>query len=178
MANLLGMLVTWVTFPGVILHEWAHKFFCYRAGVPVYEVKYFSLGNPAGYVRHGKITRYRDVLLISVAPLIINSMFALAMFVLPAFNFNGTVNLVFMWLGISFAMHAFPSDEDARHMWSASKGKWRLNPLALLGFPLVIIIFIANLLLVLWFDLIYAVILWGVTRYAVVTTILTVLRLL
>ena len=31
-----GFLVALVTFPGIICHEIAHKFFCDIAGVPVY----------------------------------------------------------------------------------------------------------------------------------------------
>lgn len=163
MANLLGILVTWATFPGVILHEWGHKFFCDRAGIPVYEVKYFGFGDPAGYVRHGEITRYRDAFLVTIAPFIINSIFAIAMFILPVFKVNGTIDLFFMWLGASFAMHAFPSDGDAKHLWAHSQSSWRANPVALIGFPLVIVIFIANLLRIFWFDLIYAVVLFGFT---------------
>lgn len=163
MANLLGMIVTWVTFPGVILHEWSHKFFCNIAGIPVYEVKYFSLGNPAGYVRHGEITRYRDAFLTTIAPFIINTIFALIMFIIPALNFNGILNLLFLWLGISFAMHAFPSDGDAKSLWAYSARVWKDNLVALIGFPIVGVIFIANLLRILWFDLIYAGFLFGIT---------------
>lgn len=162
MANLLGMIVTWVTFPGVILHEWSHKFFCDRAGIPVYEVKYFSFGNPAGYVRHGAITRYRDAFLTTIAPFIINTIFALIMFIVPALNINNVVNLLFIWLGVSFAMHAFPSDGDAKNLWAYSKQVWRSNLFALIGFPVVAIIIIANLLRFFWFDLIYAVFLMGI----------------
>lgn len=167
MANLLGLVVTWVTFPGVVLHEWSHKFFCDRVEVPVYEVKYFRFGDPAGYVRHGEVTRYGDAFLITIAPFIINSIVALLMFMLPAFKVTGIFNLFFVWLGVSFAMHAFPSDGDAKHIWERSKSVWRQNPVALLGFPLVIIIRIANLLRMFWFDLIYAVILYGITYGAV-----------
>ena len=34
------------TFPGVVVHEWAHAQFCERLGVPVYEVVYFQLRDP------------------------------------------------------------------------------------------------------------------------------------
>ncbi len=163
MANLLGMIVTWITFPGVILHEWSHKFFCDIAGIPVYEVKYFRLGNPAGYVKHGEITRYRDAFLTTIAPFIINTIFALIMFIVPALNFNGILNLLFIWLGISFAMHAFPSDGDAKSLWAYSTRVWRGNLVALIGFPIVGVIFIANLLRIFWFDLIYAGFLFGIT---------------
>lgn len=163
MANLLGLIVAWVTFPGVILHEWSHKFFCDRADVPVYEVCYFRLGNPVGYVKHGEITRYKDLFLITMAPFLINSVLALMMFILPSLKIEANITMFFNWLGISFAMHAFPSDGDAMHIWERSKNAWRQNPIALLGFPLVIVIVIANLLRIFWFDLIYAGLLYGIT---------------
>lgn len=48
-----GELISALTFPGVILHEWAHKLFCKRLGVKVLEVKYFQIGKKvAGYVVH------------------------------------------------------------------------------------------------------------------------------
>ncbi|HEY3272879.1 MAG TPA: DUF3267 domain-containing protein [Methanocella sp.] len=163
MANLLGILVTWITFPGVILHEWSHKFFCDRAGIPVYEVKYFRFGNPAGYVRHGEVTRYRDAFLITIAPFIVNTLCAIAMFIVPALNVDATLKIPFIWLGLSFAIHAFPSDGDAGSLWAHSKRMWRKNPVALIGFPLVIIIMLVNLLRFFWIDLIYGVVLLGVT---------------
>lgn len=153
MANLLGVIVTWFTFPGVILHEWSHKLFCDLAGIPVYEVKYFRLSNPAGYVRHGPVARYRDAFLITIALFLINSILAMALFIIPALNFNGIINLVFIWLGGSFAIHAFPSDGDAQALWNHSGNAWRSNPIALIGYPLVGIIMLANLLRMFWFDL-------------------------
>ncbi len=163
MANLLGILITWITFPGVILHEWSHKFFCDRAGIPVYEVKYFRFGNPAGYVLHGEVTRYRDAFLITIAPFIVNTLFAIAMFIVPALNIDATLKIPFVWLGLSFAIHAFPSDGDAKSMWAHSKRMWRKNPVALIGFPLVVIIVLVNILRFFWIDLIYGVVLLGVT---------------
>ncbi|HMK45620.1 MAG TPA: DUF3267 domain-containing protein [Methanocella sp.] len=173
MANLLGVIVTWITFPGVILHEWSHKTFCNIAGVPVYEVKYFTFGNPAGYVRHGEVTRYRDAFLVTIAPFIVNTIFALLAFVIPALHINDIVNIVFLWLGASFAMHAFPSNGDAKNLWNHSRQMWRSNPVALIGFPLVMIIAMANLLRIFWFDLVYAVTLYGVT-FSTVTAVLII----
>jgi hypothetical protein len=163
MANLLGILVTWATFPGVILHEWAHKFFCDRAGIPVYEVKYFRFGDPAGYVLHGEVDRYRDALLITLAPFIVNTLFAIAMFVVPVLNIDATLKIPFIWLGLSFAIHAFPSDGDAKSLWAFSKRKWRKNPIVLLGLPLILLIVLVNLLRFFWFDLIYGILLFGAT---------------
>jgi len=51
-----GKVVSLLTFPGVIVHELAHKIFCEMAGVQVYEVCYFRFGNPAGYVKHEPVS--------------------------------------------------------------------------------------------------------------------------
>jgi hypothetical protein len=150
-----GWFISLITFPGVMLHEWSHKFFCDRAGIPVYKVKYFQLGNPAGYVIHGEITRYRDALLVTIAPFLVNSLFAMIMFLFPLLFKNDLVNYVFMWLGICFGLHAFPSDGDAKSLWGHSKRMWRQNPVALLGFPLVILITIFNLLRRIGFNIFY-----------------------
>lgn len=47
-----GWLITLVTSPGVILHEYAHKHVAMAVGLQLYEVVYFRIGNPAGYVLH------------------------------------------------------------------------------------------------------------------------------
>ncbi len=69
-----GWLLALVTFPGVIVHEIAHRFFCDVTDTPVYEVAYFRPGqNPAGYVIHGPAKNLRAGLLISAGPLLINT---------------------------------------------------------------------------------------------------------
>lgn len=75
-----GALIAILTFPGIIVHEFAHKSFCQRVGVPVYEVCYFRCGNPAGYVKHGPVQRYSQAFLIGVAPFIVNSLLAFIIF--------------------------------------------------------------------------------------------------
>ena len=53
-----GWLISLVTFPGVVVHEAAHRFFCDVTDTPVYEVSYFRpRGKPAGYVIHGRPVR-------------------------------------------------------------------------------------------------------------------------
>ena len=47
-----GVLVSAVTFPGVVVHEAAHMLFCRIRGVAVLDVCFFRFGNPAGYVVH------------------------------------------------------------------------------------------------------------------------------
>ena len=52
-----GFLIAIVTFPGVIVHEAAHLFFCRWFKLEVYDVCFFRVGNPSGYV----ITRKRRI---------------------------------------------------------------------------------------------------------------------
>ena len=60
------------------------------------------------------------------------------------------------WLGISIGMHAFPSTHDAKNVWRLARRQVRtLNPLVLLSFPLVVAIYAANILSVVWFDYLY-----------------------
>jgi hypothetical protein len=165
-----GWLVSLLTFPGVILHEWAHKKFCDLAKVKVHEVVYFNLdfigeNEPAGYVIHERPTTYKQIFLISVGPLIINSLATILLgylFQILGFNTPETQNsllaIILAWLALSIGMHAFPSDEDMKHILEASKielakGGSKIHYLA---FPFVWLISLANKLRAIWFDAIYA----------------------
>ncbi|AGB15259.1 hypothetical protein Halru_0632 [Halovivax ruber XH-70] len=161
----LGFLLTLVTFPGVVVHELAHKRVCDLFGIPVLEVCYFRLGNPAGYVRHAEPRRYRHATMITVAPFLLNTVLALVAFsgaVLStpaggAVTDVGIVGGILFWLGLSFGMHAFPSAGDASSLWGQTKSKWRASPTVLLGLPVIALIHVVNLLRALWLDLVYAI---------------------
>ena len=150
-------LIALVTFPGIILHEWAHKFFCDRTGVPVYKTCYFRLGNPAGYVIHGPIDSYGKAFIITTAPFLVNTVIALILFFIAVIIHSVLITCLLCWLGISIAMHSFPSSEDADILWHYSKKAWWRNPLAIFGFPVVGLIKLAGKLSAIWFDLLYAV---------------------
>jgi len=152
-----GTLIAILTFPGVIIHEAGHRLFCSLAGVRVYKTCYFRLGNPAGYVIHGPVQSYGAGFLICVAPFIVNTAVALLIFSIAVNVSSNAVAFPLYWLGISIGMHAFPSSGDADNLWRYSKAVWRHNPLAVLGFPAVILIKIAAVLSIIWFDLFYAI---------------------
>jgi len=154
-----GWLIAILTFPGIIVHEWAHKFFCNRANVPVYKTCYFRLGNPAGYVIHGPVNSYVKAFLISTAPFIVNTSIAFLIFLMAVNASPSTAITTYLlyWLGISIAMHSFPSSGDADNLWSYSKKAWRRNPLALFGLPVAGLVKLATVLSTMWFDLLYAI---------------------
>ncbi len=156
-----GFIVCIATFPGVIVHEFAHMLFCKIRKVPVIDVCFFRIGNPAGYVVHGQINDFTTAFLVSVGPFIINSVFCF-LICLPAytpfyaFGIKEPLSYFLLWLGISIGMHAFPSTQDAKNLWHhAKESAGRCNPLAIISFPLVILIYVVNILTFFWLDYLY-----------------------
>lgn len=164
-----GILISILTFPGIIVHEWAHKKFCDWLGVPISKIVYFQFGNPAGYVMHEEPKNYAQSFWISIGPFIINSLITIILaFVATLFGFlDSNVGLVLLWVAGSVGMHSFPSNHDMKNVWEASKIEIKkgASPLHYLAFLLVAIVWVANALSFFWFDLIYAGILISVGYY-------------
>jgi len=158
-----GFIIAWATFPGVIVHEAAHMLFCRLRKVGVLDVCFFRFGNPAGYVIHEIPKDFTSNFLIAVGPFIVNTLLCLllcfpAVVRVKTFELGDPLSYLLLYLGVSIGMHAFPSTQDAKSLWSAaSQAARRLNPLALISFPVVILIYIANILSVFWFDYLYGV---------------------
>ncbi|HIE17166.1 MAG TPA: hypothetical protein EYP71_03120 [Dehalococcoidia bacterium] len=161
-----GWLINLVTFPGIVAHEWAHQFLCRRTKVPVYKTCYFRFGNPAGYVIHGPVDSFGKAFLIDVAPLVINTVIAAILFHIAVALPPGIAAVVFCWLGVSIAMHSFPSSSDADSLWQYSKRALKGNPLVLLGLPLVGLVKVWASLNRVWLNLLYAVALLLLVVYA------------
>jgi len=158
-----GWLISLATFPGVIVHEIAHRFFADLSGVPVHKVCYFRVGNPAGYVIHEPAKNLKQSFLISIGPLIVNTILcALITFpaVFPLFfleveNYSG-IFLLLAWVGYSIGMHAFPSNEDMVNFLTEVKSAREKGVLLVASKIAAILLRIANMLRFFWFDLIYA----------------------
>lgn len=154
-------VISFLTFPGVIVHEAAHQLMCRVTKTPVLKVCYFQLGNPAGYVMHDAPSSGWKHFLISVAPFLLNSIVGL-LICLPvalataAKTSVGPVDVLLGWVGISVAMHAFPSTGDASSLWRALKADNTSWLLRIIGFPVVGVIYIGAALSMVWFDAIYA----------------------
>lgn len=158
-----GFVITAITFPGVIVHEAAHLFFCKRFHVGVFDVCFFRFGNPAGWVQHEPTENFPATFMITMGPFFINSvlcvLFCSAAF-LPVWELKveDPVGYFFAWLGLSIGMNAFPSTADLGILWrrmpqEAKRG----SPLALLSYPVVAILYVLNLARFFWADLIYGV---------------------
>jgi hypothetical protein len=75
---------------------------------------------------------------------------------MQVFGITHPMSYFLMWLGLSIGMHAFPSNQDATNLLQyAKEAAASFNPLALLSFPLVLLIFVGNALSIVWADLLY-----------------------
>jgi hypothetical protein len=160
-----GWLIALVTFPGVVVHEIAHRFFCDVTDTPVYAVSYFRpMQNPSGYVIHGKPRNLRAALLISAGPLLINTVLCSALTLTVAYQLlvldaplRDPVLIGLAWLGYSIGMHAFPSRQDAASFAAHVHAERGGGPTLLFARAALWLITVANALRVVWFDAIYAV---------------------
>ncbi len=78
-----GIVISLVTFPGIIVHELAHQLFCRIFKVPVFKVVYFQMENPTGYVMHETPANKWHSVMISIGPFFVNSILG-AIIALPA----------------------------------------------------------------------------------------------
>jgi len=157
-----GIVISLVTFPGVVVHELAHQLFCRWCKVPVFKVVYFQFENPVGYVLHEIPSSKWHSIIISIGPFIINTILgALIAFpaALPVFEFDngGPIDYLLIYLGVSIAMHAFPSTGDANAIWEHVKDKNTSVWVKLLGYPIVGLIYLGSLGSFFWLDLLYGI---------------------
>lgn len=157
-----GFLISLVTFPGVIVHELAHQLFCRYYRVPVFKVVYFQLSNPAGYVIHEIPRSKLQSVMISIGPFIVNTILGALISLpaaLPVFTFNtaGPLDYLLIYLGVSIAMHAFPSRGDADNIWQAMKQEDTSLLIKIIGYPIVGLIYLGSLGSFFWLDLLYGI---------------------
>lgn len=149
--------VSALTFVGVIFHEFGHQVFCNLTGVRVQKVCYFRFGNPSGYVIHERPKKFYQSFLIAVGPFISGAFFSMLFYYLSkTFTWQEWQKYLLIWLGASVAISSFPSDTDALNLWKDTNRHIFKNLLALIGYPVTIVLWIANSLTVVWFDLFYA----------------------
>jgi hypothetical protein len=170
--------LTYILFsaPGIIIHEFSHQLFCSLSGVKVFKVKYFQLKNPAGYVEHAQPRNFIQAFFISVGPFIFGTVLSFLFFWFvvhscqwfnPASDGNALINLVALWFGTSIAINCFPSSGDARVLLLEANRHvlHHFNPFAIILYPFVFIIKIANYLKKFYFDYLYAIFILALAVY-------------
>lgn len=157
-----GFLISILTFPGVIVHELAHQLFCRWLKVPVFKVVYFQVGNPAGYVLHEKTDNRYKAIAIGIGPFIFNTIVGALISLpaaLPVFTFHTATpfDYLLIYLGVSIAMHAFPSTGDANAIWQSLKEDRTPIWARIIGYPIVGLIYIGSLGSFFWLDALYGI---------------------
>lgn len=157
-------IVSYLTFPGIVAHEFAHTWACKRLGIRVHKVCYLRFGNPMGYVLHEQPVNAVRHILVAVAPFFVSTLLALAAS-LAACGFaksqafpevRDTVGLAALWLSFSFALHAFPSTGDADALREDVRSSGVSLFAKLLLVPVVGIIRLAQAGTRLWLDVLFA----------------------
>lgn len=159
-----GKIISLITFPGVIVHEIAHKFFCDLLNIPVYEASYLPFKKSSGYIKHENIVSVTKALIVTLGPLIINSILcmfltfsaSIPLFILEATLVNPLFYIIF-WFGISIGMHALPSDIDIDSFIESVKGSKGQGIIYYISLPFCYFFRIINALRVIWADLIFAI---------------------
>lgn len=166
-----GFLIAWITFPGVIVHEIAHQLFCKLYGIKVVQVCYFRFGNPAGYVAHGPARKPWHGVMTAIGPFFVNSVAGALIGFAPVLRIQwGTgdaLDYLLGWLGISIAMHAFPSTGDARNVWATVTDKSTPAGTKIVSVPIVGLIYVGALGSMMWLDLF-----WGIFLTALIPTLI------
>lgn len=158
-----GFIISFITFPGVIIHELAHQIFCHICGLRVIEVKYFQFSNPCGYVIHEATDHPGKVFLTSMGPFLINTLLGV-LIMLPASievlafkEYGNLLNLTLAWLGFSILMHAFPSTGDAKVMVNRILKNEKVGIIPkILAAPFIGLIYVGAVGSIVWLDAIYA----------------------
>ena len=175
-------LLTVLTFIGVVFHERAHEAICRWAGVRIHALRYFRLGTPAGYVQHNRPTRYRTQVLITIAPLVVNACLAFCLFVavgmyhqrygIPPLDWAPPLETLAVggacWIGVSCGVHAFPSEQDIKNLWTDTRRRFPQQLSVILGLPIIGGLYALTRVETVWGDVVFAGGLAAVAWYVVV----------
>jgi hypothetical protein len=157
-------LLSYLTFPGIIAHEFAHAWACRRLGIRVEKVCYLRFGNPPGYVLHERPSSVLLHIMVAVAPFFVSTLLALAgsftACILSASQLppesRASAALLGLWFSFSLALHAFPSNGDAYALWDEVKNPQVGIFSKLLLLPVVGLIRLVQRGTCFWIDILFA----------------------
>ncbi len=151
------------------MHELAHALFCVFGGVKIYKMRLFSFSRRtrmAGYVQHAEPESFWQNFLITFGPFIVNSLATLFLFALIKPPYLVWQNTLFIWLGLVVGLQAIPSTGDAQSLFRTTNRRVLRNPLILLAYPFVFLIYLLNWLKRLNIDLVYVIFLFWLGNIA------------
>ncbi|MHA7057531.1 hypothetical protein ACWGOQ_0009960 [Aquimarina sp. M1] len=161
----IGYSIRLVTFPGLILKAVVNRLICNMLGLQVQKVNYLALDSNVLSVEHEKPRSYTYVLAMVFIPFLEMSLVAMILFNLGKYLIP-TNEVIFLWLGISIATHAFPESGFGNLFFKKSlkqiKGG---NYMAAFNLPLAILMKISTKPYFFWLHLLYSTLLYFLAIY-------------
>ena len=178
MSSVLGLLFNVVTFPGILLNGAVQDYYVRKYSVPVARLDAGALaamddeeleatladqdvrldGDESGdaVVDVYDVDDYGSAFAVTLMPFFVCSAVAFAVFLLSVPLFEGEVSFWWLpvWLGAAIGAHTFPNGVATDALWEQSRST--SSPLRIVGYPLVAVSKLVNLLRFLWIDLLYA----------------------
>ena len=156
-------LLVILSAPGVMVHELAHALFCLVSGVRIRKIVLFRINKNPGYVIHDEPNSVIKAFLIAVGPLIVNSYLSLYLFtkVFWPLTWQG---IIWFWLALVIGLHAIPSDGDSDALKLNAKRNWKRRPLALIFYPIALILNFLNFLKRFYLDIAYVLFLFYIAK--------------
>jgi len=162
---MLRYILSYITFPGVIAHEFAHAWACRRMGIRIHKICYLRFGNPLGYVLHDAPAYAIQHILVAVAPFFVSTVLSVALSLSACaiaryahiYELRDILVILAVWCSFSFALHAFPSSGDGDALWDDVRSPDISLLAKLLLVPVVAVIRLALLGNRIWLDAMFAV---------------------
>lgn len=141
-----GLVLHYITIPGVFFHELAHQLMCYLLGHRVLEVRYLEFnsgGGRSGCVIHRGPPYGWHNFLIGMAPLFLSGLIwsgtlAYAWWLFRGNSGSALWQIVILgicaWVAISATYSGLPSDRDLENLYDTQMTVWNF-PLRLITWP-------------------------------------------
>ncbi len=141
-------ITSYLTFPGIVLHETAHLVMCLLFGVKVTRVRFFRFDGSGGDVTYQSPNSYIKIFFIALSPMVIGSVVSYVLlhntFITP--NIDIYLYYIYIWAGFCFALHSLPSIQDANSLLQYSKNLGGLFGVIffIISLPVFVIFWILN----------------------------------
>jgi hypothetical protein len=157
-----GLITLLATFPGVVVRQAIVQLLCFYYQIPVFQVAYFRLWPPGGAVVYEPPASVVTAMALMVGPFVVNSLLGTIMGFSAVFGlleidgeWTAPLDLFLIWLGVSIAVHAFPTLQEAQYFEKSRTNKSASVQAA--GGLVVAAAHMAALSRIVWVDVIYAV---------------------
>jgi hypothetical protein len=115
------LLETALLAPGIIGHEAAHALACRLSGVAVTTGPVLNPFARDAHIDHERVDSFPADLAIAVAPLPVNSVLGIGAFAMAELAPSPVLAVPSYWLGVCFALTAFPSVGDTRTLYETAR---------------------------------------------------------